>query len=71
LAKSLDIAIGVQPQVALRARRSDQAFAFVFSKRLRMHLEEASGHADYEQRFIEMACHLILSLRIHRTKDIR
>src|SRR3979411_1240536 len=51
-AQTLDIRLGVQPGVAGRALRADQALAFVDPKRLRMHADEVGGDRNHVARTV-------------------
>src|SRR4029079_19047838 len=49
-AQQRDVTIGVPATTPLRARRFDEALAFVDAQRLRMHARELRGHGDDVQR---------------------
>src|SRR4051794_19647173 len=57
LPELFNIATGIEPEVALRAGWRDQALAFIFAQRLRVHLHKASCHADHEDWFVDSSSH--------------
>jgi hypothetical protein len=61
LAQALDVAVGVESQVAGGARGGDQPFALVLPQRLRVHLQEAGRDADHEERLAVARCHAVVS----------
>src|SRR6476659_975660 len=48
----LDVRLGIQPRVSCRALRTDQPFAFVDAKRLRMHADDVGGNGDHVTRTV-------------------
>ena len=57
LTKPLDIPVRIEPEIALRARWSNQPLAFIFPQRLRVHLDETRRYTDYKKWFAKSRGH--------------